>query len=105
MPILVSRDRNTVGAANRQVDGAGVALPLAALRQEREALTVLVCDLLRPVLLDGTGVAGFERVRVAERDFLLADVALALNPLAVHASAVHTVADVTQQLLHAGSRE
>ena len=49
------------------------------------------------------GVAGFERVRIAERDFLPAEVALALNPLAVHASAVHAVADVTQQWLNSVS--
>ena len=88
-----------VGAAQRQVDVAGVALALVVLRHERERLAVLGGDLLGGGLVDGVVVGGDERLGVEEADLVLAEVALALRALDVHAGGVHVVADVAQQRL------
>ena len=91
--------------AHRQVDVAAVALALVELGHEGQRLAVLVGDLLRAVLVDRVVVAGGERLGVLEGDLLLAEVALALDALAVHAGALHAEADVAQQRLHAGGGE
>ncbi len=84
---------------------AAVALALVVLGHEGQRLAVPVGDLLRAVLVDRVVVAGLEGPGIAERDLLLAEIALALDPLAVHAGAIHAVADVAQQRLHAGRGE
>ena len=60
----------------------------------------LVGDGLGGVLVNRVVVTGGERLVVAERDLLLSEVALALDALAVHASAVHAVPDVPQKRLN-----
>ena len=76
-------------AAHRQVDVAAVALALVELRHEGQRLAVLLGDRLGAVLVDRVLVGRLEHLGVAERDLLLAEVALALDALAVHSRAVH----------------
>src|SRR6478735_12272834 len=92
--VRVGEHRAAVVTTQRDVDMAAVSFALIELRHERQALAVLVGDLLGAVLVDGVVVAGEPRVVVAERDLLLTEVALALDTLAVHARAVHTAPDV-----------
>ena len=101
----VGEHRAAVVAAQRDVDVAAVAFALIEFRHECQALAVLVGDLLGAVLVDGVVVAGDAGVVVAERDLLLAEVALALHALAVHAGTGHAEPDVAQQRLHPGRRE
>ena len=56
-------------------------------------------DLLGAVLVDGVVVARAQRLVVTEGDLLLAEVALPLDALAVHAGAVHPEPDLAQQRL------
>ena len=100
--VAIGEHRAAVVAAQRDVDVAAVAFALIEFRHERQALAVLVGDLLGAVLVDRVVVTGDQRVVVAERDLLLAEVALALDALAVHARAVHAEPDVAQQRLHPG---
>ena len=81
------------------MDVAAVALALVELRHEGERFAVLLGDLLRTALVDRVLVGGLEHLGVAERDLLLAEVAFALDALAVHARAVHAAPDVAQQRL------
>jgi hypothetical protein len=63
-------------------------------------------DLLGRHLVEGVVVGGLEHVRVAERDLVLPEVALALGRLHAQPGGVHGVADVAQQRLHpAGSHD
>ncbi len=102
---VVPEDQRTVVPAQRQVDVAGVALPLVVLRHERDRLAVLGRDLLRGVLVDDVVVGGGQRIGVPERDLVLAEVALALRGLHHGAGRVHDVADLAQQRLDAGRAE
>ena len=68
-------------------------------------MPVLRRDLLRAGLVDRVVVAGGEHVGVAERDLVLAEVALALGRLDVHAGAGHAVAEPPQQRLDPGGAE
>lgn len=81
---------------------AAVALALVVLGHEGDRLAMGVGDLLGPGAVDRVVVAGALRLVVQEADLLLAEVALPLDALAVHARAVHRAADVPQQRLHPG---
>jgi hypothetical protein len=94
-----------VGAAQADVDVAGVALALVVLRHEREALAVPGRDLLGAGLVDAVVVARGQCGVVPERDLVLAGVALALGRLHVHAGAGHAVADVAQERLEPAGAE
>ena len=83
-----------------QVTVAAVACAVVELGHEREALAVLVGDLLGPVVVGRVVVAGGDHLVVAERHLLLAEVALALRTLAVRAGAVHAEPDRPHQWLH-----
>ena len=83
----------------RQVDVAGVALLVVRLGHERDAHAVGGGDLLRAGLVDRVVIAGGDRAGVAERDLVLAQVALALRRLDVHAGARHAQPDLAQQRL------
>ena len=87
------------------MDVAGVALAVVVLRHEGEGLALLQRDGLGAVLVDDVVVAGGQRVPVAEGDLLLAEVALALGGLHVHAGAGHAGADALQQRLDQGAAE
>ena len=91
-----------VGAAEAEVDVAGVALALVVLGHEGQAAAVLGGDLLGPVLVDDVAVGGGQGVGVAEGDLVLAVVALALGRLDPHAGPGHGVADAAQQRLDPG---
>ena len=88
-----------VGAAEAAVDVAGVALARVELGHEGQRHALLGGDLLGAVLVDDVVVAGAERLGVAERDLVLAEVALALGRLDVQPGAGHLVADPAQQRL------
>ena len=108
MPCGASGSANTADPSSprkRDVDVAAVAFALIVFRHERQGFAVLVGDLLGAVLVDGVVVAGHQRVVVAEPDLLLAQVAFALDALAVHAGALHAQPDVAQQRFHPGGRQ
>ena len=84
---------------------AGVALAGVRLGHERDAVPVLGRDLLRAGLVDRVVVAGGHRVGVAERDLVLAEVALALGRLHVQAGPGHLVPDPAQQRLDPGGAQ
>ena len=101
---LVGEDRRPVLATQRDVDMAAVAFAFIEFRHERQALAVLIGDLLGTVLVDGVVVAGGAGMVVPERDLLLAQVALALDAFAVQSGTLHAQTDVAQQRLHPGGR-
>ncbi len=84
---------------------AGVALAGVRLGHECEAHAVLCRDLLGTCLVNRMVVAGGQRVGVAERDLVLAQVALALGRLDVHARAGHAQPDAAHQRLHPAGAE
>ena len=88
-----------VGLRQRAVDVARAALGLIELRHEGDRHVLLGSDLLRPVLVDHVVVGGRERLRVAEVDLVLAEVALALRVLDRHPGCRHLVADPPDQRL------
>src|SRR6266516_1990338 len=96
---VAGEQRRAVGVAKREVDVAGVALPLVGLGHEGDAHARLGRDLLRACLVDCVIVAGLQGVGVPEGDLVLAQVAFAFGRLHVHAGALHRVAYPPQQRL------
>ena len=82
-----------------EVDVARVALALVELGHVGDGHALLVGDLLRAVLVDRVLVGGPQHGAVREVDLVLAEVALALGVLHVHAGAGHAVADPAEQRL------
>ena len=98
----VARSRANSGPSRvgeREVDVARVALALVELRHEADRHALLGGDLLGAVLVDRVVVGGAQRVRVAEVDLVLAEVALALGVLDRQPGAGHRVADPADQRL------
>ncbi|OPZ55034.1 MAG: hypothetical protein BWY91_01298 [bacterium ADurb.BinA028] len=100
---IVGEDGAAVGAAQRQVDVAGVALAFVVLRHEGQRLPVLRGDLLGGVLVDDVVVAGAQDILVTEGDLMLAEVALPLGRLDLEARGIHLVADLAQQRFDDGA--
>ncbi len=90
----------SVGGEQREVDVTRGALALVELRHVRDRAALLGGDLLRGVLVDRVLVGLAQRRAVAEVDLVLAEVALALGVLDLHARRLHVVADRAQQRLH-----
>ena len=78
---------------------ARVTFAFVELRHEGQRLAVRVGNHLGAVLIDGVVVARDERGVVTECDFLLAEVALTLDALAVHSRRVHADANVVEEWL------
>ena len=99
MRAVAGHDRLAVATADRQVDVARVALTGVGLGHEGQAHALLPRDLLRSGLVDGMVVARDQRLGVAERDLVLAQVALALGRLHLEPGARHPVPQPAQQRL------
>ena len=98
----VASDANSaraVGAPQREVDVARVALAGVVLGHERDRLLLLGGDLLGAGLVDRVLVGDPQRRPVVEVDLVLAVVALALGALDGHPRGAHLVADPAQQRL------
>ena len=87
------------------MDVAGVALPLVELGHERQRAALLRRDLLGAGLVQRVLVGRGQGVLVAQRDLLLAQVALALAGLDPHPRAGHPGADPPQHRLDRAGAE
>ena len=103
--LVVPEDEAAVGAAEREMDVAGIALALVELGHERQRPAVLLGDFLGGVLVDGVVVGGGQHLVEPEGDLVLTEVALALRRFHGQPGRVHGVADVAQQRLDPGGAQ
>jgi hypothetical protein len=99
--LVLGEDRLAVARLQREVDVARVALALVVLGHVGDRHALLAGDLLGAVLVDDVRVGGGQRVRVVEVHLVLAEVALALGVLDLHAGRRHVVADAADERLDA----
>ena len=87
------------------MDVARVAFALVELGHERQRLTVVVGNHLGAALVNGMVITRDQRGVVSERDFLLTEVALALDTFAIQTCLVHAHANVVKQRLDPVARK
>ena len=95
----------TLLVAQREVDVAGVALPLVELGHEGEAVILLRGDLLGAGLEEGVLVGLGEGLGVPEGDLVLAVVALPLGRLDEHPGPRHPESDPAKERLDPAGAE